>query len=109
MDFLLPSSGTPRLNTDIRKPDVVDFHNTISKWLYNPRESFYKISNGVRLSEYNLYNSPHTIPSESTPGNIVLIQQFYLPEDEERREELKLALRCNCHNNAIDRIVLLKR
>ena len=107
MDFVLPSSGTPRLNTDIRKPDVVDFHNTISKWLYNPRESFYKISNGVRLSEYNLYNSPHTIPSESTPGNIVLIQQFYLPEDEERREELKLALRCNCHNNAIDRIVLL--
>jgi hypothetical protein len=100
-------SGEKRVITDVRKPDVVDFHNKISEWLTDPSESFFKISNGVRMSEYTLYLSNKTTPTPSAPGNIVLVQQFYLPDNKERREEIKLALRCNCNNDTIDRIVLL--
>lgn len=104
MDF---QSGEKRVITDVRKPDVVDFHNKISGWLTDPSESFFQISNGVRMSEYTLYLSAKTTPTTSVPGNIVLVQQFYLPDNKERREEIKLALRCNCNNDTIDRIVLL--
>ena len=76
MNLSMPNEK--RVLTDIRKPDVVDFHNSISKWLINPQDSFFKINNQVRLSEYIMYNSPRTIPSDSVAGNIILIQQFYL-------------------------------
>ena len=40
-------------------------------------------------------------------GNIVIVQQYYVPNNKKRHEEIKLALMCNCNNDAIDRIVLL--
>ena len=107
MNLTMNNQNEKRVLTDIRKPDVIDFHDNISKWLLNPEESYFKQRNEVRMSEYIMYNSPHTIPSDCVPGNIILIQQFYLPANEERREELRLALRCNCKNDSIDKIVLL--
>ena len=93
--------------TNFRQPDVVEFHNTINKWLSDPKESFFKLSNNVRLSEYNLYNSKKTEPSENVPGKIILIQQFFIPKDKSRFNELQQTLKCNCHNESIDKIVLL--
>lgn len=93
--------------TNFRQPDVVEFHDTINKWLSDPNDSFFKLSNNVRLSEYNLYNSKKTEPSENVPGKIILIQQFFIPKDKSRLNELQQTLKCNCHNESIDKIVLL--
>ena len=93
--------------TNFRQPDVVEFHDTINKWLSDPKESFFKLSNNVRLSEYNLYNSKKTEPTENVPGKIILIQQFFIPKDKSRLNELQQTLKCNCHNESIDKIVLL--
>ena len=38
MNLSMPNEK--RVLTDIRKPDVVDFHNSISKWLINEGDEF---------------------------------------------------------------------
>lgn len=93
--------------TNYRNPEVIEFHNNINKWLFNPKESFFKISKQVKASEYNLYISKKTDPSESVPGKIILIQQFFIPENKLRLNELQQTLKCNCHNKTIDKIILL--
>jgi hypothetical protein len=100
-------NGEELITTNLRKPDIVDFHNKISEWLTDPSESFYKNNNDVRLSQFTIYLSPKTKPTPSVSGNIVIVQQYYVPNNKKRHEEIKLALMCNCNNDAIDRIVLL--
>ena len=93
--------------TNVRDPNVTNFHNNVTKWLINPDESFFKLNNQVSLSEYNLFNSKKTIPMPAISGKIILIQQFYIPENKSRLVELQDTLKYNCHNNCFDKIVLL--
>tara|TARA_Y100000768_G_scaffold387620_1_gene379524 strand:+ start:715 stop:2541 length:1827 start_codon:yes stop_codon:yes gene_type:complete len=87
--------------------EIVDFHNNIKYWLSNPNKSFYNLNNNVRLSEYNFFISKKIKKTNIESGKIILIQQFYIPNDKSRLKELQETLKYNCHNNLIEKIVLL--
>tara|TARA_B110000483_G_scaffold240497_1_gene321234 strand:- start:8229 stop:10025 length:1797 start_codon:yes stop_codon:yes gene_type:complete len=114
MDFKLINLNTnknttieQRILTNVRDPNVTNFHSNVSKWLSKPDESFFKLNNQVSLSEYNFFNSKKTIPTPIVSGKIILIQQFYIPDNKSRLVELQDTLKYNCHNNCFDKIVLL--
>ena len=81
----------------------------ILKWLKNTSQSFLGLSN-YRCAKCN--DKRYQISQESklgpkVPGDVILIQQYYLDEDRARRAENKLCLLTNTQNSAINKIILL--
>ena len=96
-----------RFSTDIRDPKAIKFHKNINEWLSNPSDSFFKLAQGIATSKYSFNISPQTTISDEINDPIYLIQQYYIPTDKTRREEIQRCLMYNCNNNAIDKIILL--
>ena len=101
------SKNNFKFSTDIRDPKAIQFHKNINQWLSNPSDSFFKLAQGVATSQFNFNISPQTTISSEINDPIYLIQQYYIPIDKTRCEEIKKCLLYNCGNNAINKIILL--
>ena len=78
-----------RFSTDIRDPKSIQFHKNINHWLSNPCGSFFELTKSVSTSKYTFNISPQTVISSKVNDPIYLIQQYYIPTDKTRREEIK--------------------
>jgi hypothetical protein len=83
-------------------------HSTILKWLRSPSPPQRVISlAGAKANEKRYQISQESKLGPEVPGDIVLIQQYYLDDDFSRRAENKLCLLTNSQNSAITKIILL--
>ena len=96
-----------KFRTDIRDPKAIQFHKNINIWLSKPNGSFFELAQGVATSKYTFNISPQTTITDKINDPIYLIQQYYIPTDKTRRNEIKKCLQYNCSNDAIDKIILL--
>ncbi len=82
--------------------------NDVWRWLGKPKTSFAEsvaqLANGITY-HYQISQQSEMMAEEH--GDIVLVQQFYIPQDAQRREEIRRCLAYNASNKAISRIVLL--
>ena len=96
-------------STDLISPEQIKYFNFINSWLSSPRQSFFQLFQCIPTSSYNYCISPQTIPN-SRPDNsdtIILIQQYFIPDNVTRANEIKRCLKYNCNNKEIDKIILL--
>ena len=90
------------LNTNAEENTLKAFY-TIKKWLYNISPT--DCPQVTATQRFHI--SPKTKLSEHYPGNILLVQQFYLDPNANRHAENKRCLLNNVQNNFIDKIILL--
>ena len=79
----------------------------IWKWLEEPKTSFFEKVPHLLTSNCSYSISQTSGEHEEETGKIILVQQFYIPHDSQRREEINRCLAYNASNKAIDKIVLL--
>jgi len=102
---MMPRSNV--LHTDILDVNTVNFYKQLRKWMSSPTSSFFQETGKVLTTPYRYQISAKTEICEAVAGEIILIQQFYLPTDKKREEEIKQCLKFNNHNTSIDKIILL--
>jgi len=93
-------------------PPIESISNIIRTWFGDTTKSYTDVCNdfygnyvGLR---YYLSNSATTILEEApVEGDIIMISQFFLPNNTSRANEIKTALQVNVSNPFIDKIILL--
>lgn len=92
-------------NTNQQNNQSIQVQSYLLSWLSNPN----KITTHFRgKTSYNYAISPKTIPTSMYDnGSIVIIQQFYIPKNVTRLQELQNCLKINCNNDKVDKIILL--
>ena len=83
--------------------------NGIWDWLGDTKSSFFDRTGGTRQQGVTYhYQASRTSPTSSEEkGPIILLQQYYIPSDAQRREEIRRCLAYNVSNKAFDRVILL--
>jgi hypothetical protein len=79
----------------------------VKYWLTDTSRSFFEIFGSVASFSTRLQISPRSHDEAIVPGDIILIQQFYIDGNAERHAENKKCLFYNFHNKAISKIILL--
>ena len=90
------------LYTNAKENTLKAFYS-IKKWLYNTSPT--DCPQVTATQRFHI--SPKTKLSEHYPGNILLVQQFYLDSNANRHADNKRCLLNNVRNNFIDKIILL--
>ncbi len=89
--------------------DAQRYLNGVWDWLGDVKSSFFEKTGGQRAEgvtyHYQASRTSNMCPEE--PGPIILVQQFYIPGDSRRSEEIRRCLAYNVSNKAFDKIVLL--
>ena len=97
-----------KVMSEISKTQSSSKHNIIVKnWLTNTFQSFFKMFGAISSSIYRYQISPRSADETVIPGDIVLIQQYYIDGNAERHAENKKCLFYNSHNSYITKIILL--
>jgi hypothetical protein len=96
-----------RRDTAVQRHSVIKDNKTIQDWLKNTSRSFFELAGGQKGFVYRYQISPRSREEPVVPGNIVLIQQYYVDRNAERHAENKKCLFYNSHNDAISKIILL--
>ena len=96
-----------RMDTSLQDQRVIQDNKIIQKWLTDTSCSFFELAGGQKGSVYRYQISPRSSDESIVPGDIVLIQQYYIDKNAQRHAENKKCLFYNSHNDAITKIVLL--
>ena len=92
--------------------EISNVMNITKEWLQDISKEniFVKSIDGKQFPRQWLITpclSPSLKQTEKTDHKIILIQQFFIHSDPNRQNEIRNCLKYNCHNNQIDKIILL--
>lgn len=84
--------------------DISSIFENYRNWLTNPTKNLYR---GVIFANKNYISKKTTLSDSTHDGDIILIQQFYIPKNNARYKETLETLRFNANNPFINKIILL--
>jgi len=97
------------IDTNVTDTNYQIFLIQLRNWLsFNHNTpSFFQTVGKVLTTRFRYQISDKTKFCEEVPGEIILIQQYFLHEDPNRRKEIQQSLKYNNGNKQIDKIILL--
>ena len=105
------SNGNTRNGTNMKitadRARAASHNKLVKDWLTDTSQSFFEMFGAVSSSIYRYQISPSSTDEAIVPGDIVLIQQYYIDGNAKRHAENKKCLFYNSHNNAITKIILM--
>lgn len=108
VDMMKNTRQNNNIDTNIIDPNLIKFLKEIRTWLSSScTTSIFEKTGSVLTTPYNYQISDKTIIEKEVDDEIILIQQFFLHSNENRKKEIQNTLSYNVHNNNINKIILL--